>query len=132
MSNEATESRGTSRRSRWLSVTPMIPAGPSLEAAIDFYVKRMGFSVVWQSGNSAGIRRGDVAFNLVVNDSREWAENSSYSIAVDDLDALYAEFRDLPANVGPLEMKFWGRREFHMIVPSGVCLQFYEEPRARG
>jgi hypothetical protein len=22
-------------------------------------------------------------------------------------------------------MKAWGRREFHMIVPSGVCLQFY-------
>jgi hypothetical protein len=24
-------------------------------------------------------------------------------------------------------MKFWGRREFHMIVPSGVCLQFFQQ-----
>jgi hypothetical protein len=24
-------------------------------------------------------------------------------------------------------VKAWGRREFHLIVPSGVCLQFYED-----
>ena len=42
------------------------------------------------------------------------------------LDALYAEYRGAPARVGPLEIKPWGRREFHMIVPSGVCLQFHE------
>jgi hypothetical protein len=23
-------------------------------------------------------------------------------------------------------VKPWGRREFHMIVPHGVCLQFYQ------
>jgi hypothetical protein len=46
---------------------------------------------------------------------------------VSDLDALYDEYRGIAAQVGPLEMKFWGRREFHMIVPSGVCLQFYEQ-----
>ena len=65
-------------------------------------------------------------FNLVENNNKEWSENSSYSIGVDDLDALYNEFRGISANVGPLEMKGWGRREFHMIVPSGVCLQFYQ------
>ena len=115
------------KSARLLSVTPMIPAGPSLEAALDFYVNRMGFSLLWRSGNGAGLRRGDVAFHMVVNDNEEWTENSSYSIGVDDLEALYAEFRDLPANGGPLEVKSWGRREFHMIVPSGVCLQFYEQ-----
>jgi hypothetical protein len=31
-------------------------------------------------------------------------------------------------NINPLELKSWGRREFHMIVPSGVCLQFYQRP----
>ena len=73
-----------------------------------------------------GFARDGVAFNLVVNDSREWAENSSYSIGVAGLDALYEQFRTIPARVGPLERKPWGRREFHMIVPSGVCLQFYD------
>ena len=113
-------------RARLRSVTPMIPAGRSLDAALAFYVERMGFSLVWRAGNGAGIRRGDVAFNLVVNDNREWAENSSYSIGVRGLDALYEEYRALPARIGPLEVKAWGRREFHMNVPEGVCLQFYE------
>lgn len=107
-------------------ITPMIPAGPSLDAALAFYTERMGFSLEWRSGNMAAIRRNDVAFHLVVNDSREWADNSSYSIGVRGLDALYEEYRGLPARVGPLEEKAWGRREFHLIVPEGVCLQFYE------
>ena len=113
-------------RSAFVSVTPMIPAGRSLDAAIAFYTERMGFSLEWRSETMAAIRRGDVAFHMVVNDSREWAENSSYSIGVRGLDELYAEYRGLPARVGPLEVKAWGRREFHLIVPSGVCLQFYE------
>jgi hypothetical protein len=75
----------------------------------------------------AGIERDRIDFNLVENDNREWAENASFSIGVSGLDALYEEYRDIPAKVGPLEMKFWGRREFHMIVPSGVCLQFYQQ-----
>lgn len=110
------------------SITPMIPTGGSLAEALAFYAEHMGFSVVWQNGGMAGIERDGVAFHLVENDERVWAENASFSIGVSGLDALYEEYRQIPANVGPLEMKFWGRREFHMIVPSGVCLQFFEQP----
>lgn len=60
------------------------------------------------------------------NGDRAWAENASVSIGVDGLDALYEEYRSVAARVGALEMKSWGRREFHMILPSGVCLQFHE------
>lgn len=110
-----------------LSVTPMIATGGSLADALAFYTEQMGFTVVWQGNGMAGISRGSVAFNLIVNNNREWIENSSFSIGVSDLDALYQEYRALAVNVGPLEVKFWGRREFHMVVPSGVCLQFYEQ-----
>ena len=109
------------------SITPLIPAGNSLADALAFYTEQMGFSITWQAAGMAGIERDGIAFNLVVNDSREWAENSSFSIGVSDLDALYREYREIPARVGPLEEKSWGRREFHMIVPSGVCLQFYQD-----
>jgi catechol 2,3-dioxygenase-like lactoylglutathione lyase family enzyme len=109
------------------SVTPLIPTGGSLADALEFYTRHMGFEVVWQSETMAGIRRDGVAFNLVVNDDRRWADNASFSVGVSGLDRLYEEWRRNPAKVGPLEMKSWGRREFHMIVPSGVCLQFYEE-----
>jgi hypothetical protein len=113
------------QRPEFLSITPMIGTGGSLADSLQFYQEQMGFSVSWQAGGMAGIRRDAIAFNLVENNNREWLENTSFSIAVSDLDALYAEYCDLPARVGPLEMKAWGRREFHMIVPSGVCLQFY-------
>ncbi|HEY1251924.1 MAG TPA: hypothetical protein VGH97_12100 [Thermoanaerobaculia bacterium] len=108
-------------------MTPLIPSGGSLADALAFFTTHMGFSVEWQSGGMAGIGRDGVAFNLVENDDRNWADNASFSIGVTDLDGLYEEYRDVPARVGPLEVKPWGRREFHMIVPSGVCLQFYED-----
>lgn len=107
-------------------MTPMIPAGNSLADTLAFYTQHLGFSTVWHGGNMAGIARDEVAFNLVENTNRAWAENASFSIGVSDLEALYNEYRQSPAKVGPLEPKPWGRREFHMIVPPGVALQFYQ------
>ncbi|MGC9992323.1 MAG: VOC family protein [Candidatus Cybelea sp.] len=108
------------------SVVPLLPAGPSLQEALAFYTAHMGFEVTWQSETMGGIRRDAVAFNVVKNDNQEWAQNASFSIAVTDLDAIYREYQAVPAKMGPLEVKPWGRREFHVIVPSGVCFQFYE------
>lgn len=110
-----------------LTVTPLFPAGPSLAEGLRFHTEQLGFEVTWQGGEMAGVRRGNVAFNLVQSSDRKWADNASASIGVDDLDALYDEYRGVAARVGPLEMKSWGRREFHMVLPSGVCLQFYQE-----
>lgn len=109
------------------SVTPLLPAGSSLADALRFYTEHMGFAIVWQDETLAGIERGQVALNLVVNDSQAWAQNASFSIGTPDLERLYEEYRTIPANVGPLETKPWGRREFHVIAPSGVCFQFYQQ-----
>ena len=106
----------------------MIPTGCSLAEALQFYVGELGFVVQWQSPNMAGIQRDAVAFNLVENHTRAWLENCSHSIGVSDLDGLYEQYRGTSARVGPLEIKPWGRREFHLIAPSGVCLQFYQQP----
>jgi hypothetical protein len=108
------------------SITPLIPTGNSLVAALNFYTEHMGFSIIWQGDGLAGIERDNVAINLVENDNKTWADNASFSIGVSDLEALYSEYRTLPAKVGPLEPKPWGRREFHLIAPSGVCFQFYQ------
>jgi hypothetical protein len=40
------------------SVTPMIPTGGSLGDSLKFYTEQMGFSVLWEAGRMAGIRRG--------------------------------------------------------------------------
>ncbi|HVZ39279.1 MAG TPA: VOC family protein [Candidatus Kapabacteria bacterium] len=113
-------------KAAFISATPMIPSGENFEEAIRFYTEQMGFRIIWQDENMAGVARDAVAFNVLRNNNREWGDNSSFSIGVSDLDALYEEFRNVPVRVGPLEKKPWGRREFHMIVPGGVCLQFYE------
>ncbi len=105
----------------------MIPSGGSLSDALRFFTDHMGFSVLWQAGSGAGIQRGAVSFMLVENSNREWADNASFSMGVFDLDGLYDEYKTIPAQVGPLEVKFWGRREFHMILPSGVCFQFFQQ-----
>lgn len=113
-------------RPGFLSLTPLAPAGPSLDDALRLYTGQLGFELTWRDGDMAGVRRGAVALNLVRNDNRAWAENTSFAIGVPDLDALYAEYRGVAARVGPLEVKPWGRREFHMILPSGVALQFHQ------
>jgi hypothetical protein len=116
------------KRAALKSITPMIPAGANLKKELLFYCEQLGFSVSWQTESMVGISRNEVAFNLIVNTNRQWADNSSFSIGVSDLEALYVEYRAAEgAKVGPLEMKAWGRREFHMIVPSGVCLQFFQQ-----
>jgi catechol 2,3-dioxygenase-like lactoylglutathione lyase family enzyme len=116
----------TLAKASFQSVTPLIPAGDSLAAALAFYTEQMGFRVLWQGGAMAGIGRDGVTFNLVENGNRVWAENASFSVGVSDLEALYEEYRDIPARVGALEMKSWGRREFHLIAPPGVAFQFYQ------
>ncbi|MBI3942655.1 MAG: hypothetical protein HY326_06530 [Chloroflexi bacterium] len=87
------------------SITPLLPAGNSLAAALAFYTEQLGFTIAWQDGGMAGIRRDNIAFNLVENDNRQWADNASFSIGVSDLEALYQEYRHVAAHVGPLEMK---------------------------
>ena len=109
------------------SVVPLIPTGGTLAEALKFYIRQLGFEVSRQWDGGAVIRRGAVSFLLVPNSNREWADNASFSIGVTDLDALYEEFRAREVDMGPLEIKFWGRREFHLIVPSGVCLQFFQQ-----
>ena len=108
----------------------MIPAGASIEEALKFYTEQMAFSVVWKAEGMAGIERDGVGFNLVQNTNQEWADNASFSIGVRGLKSLYEEYRDIRARVGPLEMKSWGRREFHLIAPPGIAFQFYESEGA--
>ncbi len=114
-------------RTPFTSVTPMIPTGGSLADALAYYRDQLGFTIDWETAQMAGISRGDVAFNLVVNDDRHWADNQSFSIGVGDLDAFYAEIRAVDGTVKPPTAMPWGRREVHVIVPSGVCFQFYQD-----
>ena len=82
------------------SVTPLIPSGGSLSDALAFFTGHLGFSVTWQSGGMAGVSRDGIAFNVVENDDRKWAENASFSIGVVDLEIadnlVFLLYDDMP------------------------------------
>ena len=42
------------------TVTPLLPAGPSLTEGLRFYTEQLGFAITWQGGEMAGVRRGRV------------------------------------------------------------------------
>jgi len=112
-------------KAAWLTQTPLVPTGGPLAEVLAFYTQHLGFVVEWQGGPMAGVRRDQVRFNLIENSTREWLENSSISIGVSNLDAIYTEYRDLPCRISPPAIRPWGRRELHIVLP-GVCLQFWQ------
>jgi len=110
------------------ALTAMVPTGGPLAEALDYYCGSLGFTVEWRDDGSgmAGIVRGDVRLNLVENENRQWIDNASFRIRVDDLDAFYAEISGVAGRLKPPYITPWGLREVHLIVPSGVCFQFYQ------
>ena len=93
---------------KWHSITPMIPTGASqVPDSLDFFVRELGFSILWQTDSMAAIRRDQIDIMLVENNNRDWADNASFSIGVSELDSLYSEYKNSSARLGPLEMKFW-------------------------
>ncbi|HMF53831.1 MAG TPA: hypothetical protein VK593_05745 [Edaphobacter sp.] len=61
----------TRTASVFYSVTPMLPTGGPMHEAIAYYTEQLGYTVVWQGGEMAGVRRGLIAFNLVTNNNQE-------------------------------------------------------------
>lgn len=115
-----------------LSVVPMIPGGDDVGKSVDFYVNMLGFARRFAHGapiELAGITRGGVELLLYRNADKHLAENTSYRVKVDGVDALHAEFVGRGAAIHPngaLHDTPWGTREFSMIDPAGVCVAFFE------
>lgn len=79
-----------------------------------------------------GIRRDHVELHLQWHDASECdhpVDRPTYRFAVDDVDALHAEFSALgrPLEITPVSDKPWGTRAFHLRDPDGNGLQFYRD-----
>ncbi|HEX2568811.1 MAG TPA: VOC family protein [Polyangia bacterium] len=110
-------------------VTPFIPAGPDIQAAIDFYTRVLGFAVRWNAGDYVCVGRDSAEIILQRMDDRHTASQLMLQIKVHDVAALAAEYagRDFsPGQLGALEVKPWGNREMHVIDHYGVCLHFLD------
>lgn len=105
---------------------PLIPVlgVPDLQAACEFYVEKLGFTVEWKYGEPAGyaaVRFGEVSLHLSENaDGVSKDRGLWFYMMVDDTDALYAAYEAAGVTVeGPPTVKPWGMREFIAVDLNG-------------
>jgi uncharacterized glyoxalase superfamily protein PhnB len=120
-------------------LTPMIPAGKDMEAALAFYEQTLGFTVRFKDSSMAILRRGGVEIILQNLDDPHTASQTSLRIQITGVDALYSEYlaQAIPpfhqnvdgAGLGELRSTAWGTREFAVRDLAGVCIAFYEPQR---
>lgn len=119
------------------NLSPMIPAGSDMQAALDFYAQTLGFDVTFKAPDlgMAIVRRGEVEIMLANSDDPHTAAQTSFRIQVSDVNALYAEYKahgiapfEQPdgAGLGTVRQMPWGTREFPVRDLAGVCITFYE------
>ena len=122
-------------------LTPMIPAGKDMKAAISFYEQKLGFMAAYKAEDMSMVilRRGAVDIILQNIDDPHTASQTSLRIQISEVDALYEEYQAqaIPpfqqsdgAGLGTLKATPWGTREFAVRDLAGVCITFYEnEPK---
>jgi uncharacterized glyoxalase superfamily protein PhnB len=110
-------------------------------SALAFYEK-LGFARAFQDSDDApryaGVKRDAVEIHLQWHDASDLVhdvDQPNYRFYVEDVDALYEEFRSSGAlsqqgDSSPWRKPAqtpWGTREFHLRDPSGNGLQFYRD-----
>src|SRR4051812_9272873 len=104
-------------------LTPMLPAGKDMKAAVDFYEQQLGFMEIYKADDFGMVilRRGAVDIIIQNVDDPHTASQTSLRIQIDGVDALYEEYQaqSIPpfqqgegAGLGTLKATPWGTREF--------------------
>ena len=114
------------RAPRLLAAIPML-AVADVAAGVAFY-QRIGFAVLFQSGDYAALSRDDVHLHLWQCDDRSVADNTACRMSVAGIDALYAECEAAGAvhPNGALQRTDRGTREFTVLDPQGGAITFAE------
>jgi uncharacterized glyoxalase superfamily protein PhnB len=116
-------------------LTPMIPAGKDMKAALDFYEQKLGFTATYKDDDMVILRRSEVEIMLQNFDDPHTASQTSFRIELSDVDALYTEYQaqaiapfhqGADGGLGTVKMTPWGTREFAVRDLAGVCITFYQ------
>ena len=121
----------TSNSTRFLSVTPAIPAR-DVEEGIAFYARALGFELFYRDAEPAKfaiVGCGGARLHLFASQDKHLADWTSLRIEVEGIDALYARCGEAGCvhPNGLLGSRPWGTREFSVIDPSGVCIALVEQ-----
>src|SRR5262245_52002031 len=119
------------------NLTPMLPAGKDMQAALDFYEQKLGFTPRYKADDLsiAILQRSEVEIIINNYDDPHTASQTSFRIQLSDVNALYNEYKaqaiapfEQPegAGLGSLKTTLWGTREFAVRDLAGVCITFYE------
>lgn len=104
---------------------PNLPVD-DLQVAKEFYVGKLGFSVMYEAtedGKSGvmGVQRGSFVFHLDAPMSGH-GRNVVVTLEVDDTDALYDQWREQVELSRPPRNEEWGGRTFGVTDPFGNLL----------
>ena len=115
----------------FLQVTPFLHV-PDIEAAIAFFVERLGFELKYRISNYAYLHRETVGIRMLELERGEAPSNRrrfAHYVDVRDVDGLFAEMKpklaDLPPKDvhGPVDQEY-GQREFMVVAPDGDLIVF--------
>ena len=75
-------------------LTPMIPAGKDMAAAVAFYEDKLGFKATYKADDLSMVifQRSDVEIMLQDMDDPHTASQTSFRIQVSDVNSLYDEY----------------------------------------
>lgn len=124
------------RETRFPAAVPEIPVS-DLDAALEYYASRLGFTIDWGNeggGGIAGLSKGNC--RLFLTDAAFRAQYGNRSPVVtwlnldsrEEVDALYETWRGNQVNViSPPEDKPWGLHEFTVADPDGNRLRVFHD-----
>lgn len=106
-------------------ILTFVPSGPDFETAIQFYVE-IGFEVCWRDENLATLQKDDSRFFL--QNINNWGKgNFMMSLKVENVDDWWEMLQPLNLHERYEGVKLkapenypWGKREIHLIAPSGI------------
>ena len=101
----------------------------SLETSVEYYQTQLGFSLEWQSGKVASVKRDRTSIMLSEGDQGQ--SGTWLWISASDVDALYAECESRGARLRHAPANYpWGSRECQISDPDGHVLRFGADLRA--
>ncbi|QHW33054.1 glyoxalase [Paenibacillus rhizovicinus] len=112
---------------------PFVPSGADYALAQRFF-EELGFEKRYADESISVFRIGEQEFYLQNFDDQAFQNQFMLELAVDDLDGWWARIQAMVQG-GAYNMKAkeptrypWGKREVHLIDPSGVCWHLSETP----
>jgi len=91
----------------------------------DFYVEKLGFTVVNDDEGYLIVRRDDTEIHFWLTDQAELPKASSCYIRGGQIRDLYAEYKEKQVKgLSEFKIQPWDMAEFHILDPHGNLLRF--------